>query len=366
MNHWNLFKESWRIFWRNPALWVFGLLAALGGGFNLRYNFNFNFNPAPNFDPEFLRQFGSYGGRLPDMPFEFRTLLNQIFSSQTFTTLAVIGIIWMILAFLLTTYADGALFSMVNAIGGGQKASVGFGFRAGAKRFLHLLAVRFTLAVPTLILGLISAVALSQVVFTPGNDTGPGMFFNRNFAIVSSLGALSFVVGLLMMAIGVSAERAVVLDEQPIWPSIVKGWKFLWGKFGDYFTIVLLMIGLAIVAGIVFACFLIPILCGAIGLGAASSASAFRQGGGNFLTGLFVIAGPAVLITVLLGLLFGTLANVFASSVWTLAYREWTQPAQPADTALQPTVPPIEPIPPIEPPPSGNPPTSEPPAGGNA
>jgi hypothetical protein len=114
------------------------------------------------------------------------------------------------------------------------------------------------------------------------------------------------------------------------------------------------MIGLAIVAGIVFACVLLPILCGAIGLGAASSVNAFRQGSGNFLTGLFVIAGPAVLITVLLGLLFGTLVNVFASGVWTLAYREWTKPAQPADVALQPVAPPIEPPAPIEPPSEGS------------
>ena len=88
-----------------------------------------------------------------------------------------------------------------------------------------------------------------------------------------------------MMAIGVSAERAVVLDELPIWPSIVKGWKFLWSKFGDYFTIVLLMIGIAILAGIIFACILIPILCGAIGLGAASSVNAFRQDSSQFSDG---------------------------------------------------------------------------------
>ncbi len=126
MNHWNLFKESWRIFWRNPALWLFGLLAALGGGFNLRYNFNFNFNPN-NFDPESLGSLlqSRTGSGCAEMPFEIRALLNQIFSSQTFGTIVVIGIVWMIIAFLLVTYADGALMGMVNAIGGGQKASVG-------------------------------------------------------------------------------------------------------------------------------------------------------------------------------------------------------------------------------------------------
>jgi hypothetical protein len=361
MNHWNLFKESWRIFWRNPALWLFGLLAALGGGFNLRYNFNFNFG-SNNFDPSVLnRYFDLYGQRLRQMPPEVRDLLNQIFSGQSpiFGTLVVIGIVWAIVAFLLVTYADGALMGMVNAIGGGQKASVGFGFRSGAKRFLPLLAVRFLLALPTLSLAIISGIVASQLVFGSLQDLGPGQFFNRTFTAISGLGALAFVVGLLMMAIGVSAERAVVIDEMPIWPSIVKGWKFLWGKFGDYFTIVLLLIGIAIVAGIIFACILVPILCGVLGLGAASSINAFREGGANILAGLFVLLGPTLLIVIVLGLLFATLANTFTSSVWTLAYREWNKPAQPAETTAVAVAPPIEPISPIEPPASSNPSTVE-------
>jgi len=167
-------------------------------------------------------------------------------------------------------------------------------------------------------------------------------------------------VALLMLAIGISAERAVVIDEMPIWPSIVKGWKSLWGKFGDYFTIVLLLIGIAILVGIVLACVFVPILCGALGLGAATSVNAFRQNGANILTGLFVFLGPTVLIAILLGLLLSTLANVFTSSVWTLAYREWNKPAA---AALQPVAPPVEPIAPIESSTPSNPPANEPPPG---
>ncbi len=359
MNHWNLFKESWRIFWRHPALWLFGLLAALGGGFNLRYNFNFNFNP--NFNPDlFSRSFGLTGPQLQAIPFDVRTLLNQIFNSQAFGTLVVIGIVWAIIAFLLVTYADGALMGMVNAIGGGQQASLGFGFRAGARRFLPLLAVRFLLALPSLALAIIAGIVASQLVFNSPQDFGPGAFFSRTFTAISGLGALGFVVALLMLAIGISAERAVVIDEMPIWPSIVKGWKFLWGKFGDYFTIVLLLIGIAILVGIILACVLVPILCGALGLGAASSVNAFRQNGANILAGLFVFLGPTVLIAILLGLLLSMLSNVFTSSVWTLAYREWNKPAA---AALQPVAPPVEPIPPIESAAASNPPTNEPPPG---
>jgi hypothetical protein len=330
MNHWNLFKESWRIFWRNPALWVFGLLAALGGGFSLRYNFNFNFSPPATFDPEFMRRFGTLG-QLPEMPFEFRALLNQIFNSQTFGTIVVIGIVWAIIAFLLATYADGALMGMVNGIGGGEKVSVGGGFRAGAKRFVPLLAVRFILALPMLIVALVSATVFSQMVFQ-ADDFGS----LRAFSAISGLGTLGFIAGLFMMAIGVSAERAVVLDGLPIWPSIVKGWKTLWSKFGDYFTIALLLIGVAILAGLIFACLLVPILCGTLGVGAVTALS---NGDMGIFARLMVFTGPTVLVAVLLGLLFGTLANVFTSSVWTLAYREWNKPAQPISSELQPVAP---------------------------
>ncbi len=355
MNHWNLFKESWRIFWRNSALWVFGLLAALGGGFNLRYSFNFNYSPNFNFDPEFLRRLESSGQRLPEMPFEFRALLDQLFNSQTLTTLIVIGIIWTIIAFLLTTYADGALISMVNAIAGGEKVGVGFGFRAGARRFLHLLAVRFTLALPALILAIVIAGVASPLFFNPGNDLTQTQV--RTFSAIAGLGTLSFLVALLMMAIGVSAERAVVIDELPIWPAIVKGWRFLWSKFGDYFIIVVIFIGVAILAGIVLACILAPIICGTAGLGAIS---AFDNNNLNIFTRVLVLTGPIILLTVLVGLLIGTLVNVFASSVWTLAYREWNRPAQPAESAVQTVAPTIEPLTPA------NPPSTEPPAGGNA
>src|SRR5512143_1449444 len=300
MNHWNLFKESWRIFWRNSTLWVFGLLAALGGGFNLRYSFNFNYSPNFNFDPELLRRLGSSGQRLPEMPFEFRALLDQIFNNQTIGTLIVIGIVWTIIAFLLATYADGALISMVKAIAGGQKVSVGFGFRAGAKRLLHLLAVRLTLALPALILAIIIAGVASPLFFNPGNDLTQTQV--RTFSAIAGLGTLSFLVALLMMAIGVSAERAVVIDELPIWPSIVKGWKFLWSKFGDYFIIVVLFIGVAILAGIVFACILGPILCGTMGLGTLGT---LGDNSPDVFTRTIALTGPTIVVGVLLSLVFG-------------------------------------------------------------
>ncbi len=148
-----------------------------------------------------------------------------------------------------------------------------------------------------------------------------------------------------MLGIGVSAERAVVLEAQSIIPSLAQGWKMLWSKLGDYVVIVVLFLAVGIVAGLIFACILIPILCGTLGAGITGAATLQR---GNPFVIATMIAGPTVIVTVLLGLLFGTLAITFTSGVWTLAYREWRaeffRPQSPS-TGLQP----MEPIPPTAP-----------------
>ena len=187
---------------------------------------------------------------------------------------------------------------------------------------------------------IIIAIVTSQLILGPREELGPGQFFGRAFGAIASLGILGFIVGLLTMGIGVSAERAVVIDELPIWPSIVKGWKFLWSKFGDYFIIVVLFIGVAILAGIVFACLLAPLLCGTVGLGTLGT---LGDNSPNVFTRVIALTGPTIVVGVLLSLVLGTLVNVFASSVWTLAYREWNKPAQPAEATLQPIAPPVEP-----------------------
>ncbi len=328
MNHWNLFKQAWRFFWRNPALWVFGLLAALGGGYSWNYSMNFGD----------MRAFGA-------MPFEARAILREMFSSTTLNTLFVIGLVWAVIAFILATFAQGAMINMVSEMDAGGKPGVGAGVRAGARRFLPLLAVRFILALPTLLIGLVTASMALSTVSNLLNDTGPSLADIRGLGITAALGTVSFLLGVLMVGIGVSAERAVVLEDQPIMPSLARGWKLLWSKLGDYIVIVVLFIAVGLVAGLIFACILIPVLCAFIGGGIGSAVSVQRD---NPLLIATLFVGPAVIVAVLLSLIFGTLVTVFTSGVWTLAYRQWRadffNPQLPA-TGLQPP----EPVPPIGP-----------------
>lgn len=308
MNHWDLFKQTWRLFWRHPELWVFGLLAALGGGFNWNYGGNFDLSSYRNLQGVTI------------LPFEARAILRDLLSNSTLNTLFFIVLVWALGAFLLATFAQGAIISIVSEVDAGRKVNVGDGFRAGARRFLPLLAVRFTLALPTLLIGLITASMALSALPNFLNNARPSLADLQGLGIAAGLGLISFVLGVLMIGIGVSAERAVVLEDLPIMPSLVQGWKLLWNKLGDYVVIVVLFIVVGIGAGIVFACILIPILCGALGANLGSFAELER---GNPFVIMTQIAGPTLIVSVLLGLLFGTLVTVFTSGVWTLAYRQW-------------------------------------------
>jgi len=298
--HVYLFKRSWSILWRNKTLWVFGLLAALGGA-----GLNFNFR-AGEVRP------------MTDLPLGARELLRSVFSASDFSALIGIGLAIGVITFALATFAQAALISMVNSIQSGQPVSVADGAQAGARRFLPLLLTRFLLALPLLIIGILAARSFFSAfssLLTESDDISFGL---GELGAVTALGGLAFLIGLLTFAVSISAERAVVLDEMPVWPAIVRGWRLLWSKFADYFSIALIFLVLAIAIGILFACAILPILFAGI----IPSLEQLRPGI-NVFTFTAPLVGPAVIVLLLIGLIIGSLVAVFASSVWTLAYSEW-------------------------------------------
>ena len=300
MNHWGLFKRSWSILWRNKTLWVFGLLAALGGG-----GLNFNFRVGE------VRP-------MTDLPLGARELLRSMFGDGNLAALIGIGLAIGAITFALATFAQAALISMVNSIQSGHPVSVADGAQAGARRFLPLLLTRFLLALPLLIIGILAARSFFSAfssLLTESDDISFGL---GELGAVTALGGLAFVIGLLASAVSIGAERAVVLEEMPVWPAIVHGWRFLWSKFADYFSIALIFLVLAILVGIVFVCALLPILFASV----IPSLDQLRSGI-NVFTFTTNIVGPAAIVLLLVGLILGSLVAVFASSVWTLAYREW-------------------------------------------
>lgn len=313
MNQWSLFKRSWSIFWKTKTLWVFGLLAALGGG-----SANVNFG-------------GTNTNQFDNLPAGGREILRQVFKSIDLNSLVAIGIVIGIVLFIVSTYARSGLYKMIMAIEDQQPLSVGQGFSAAGEKFVPLLAVRLVLALPTIILGVIAAGSVMSIFSNLMGDSGSsGSLFNiSNFSSVAGLGAALTIVALLTWAVGISAERAVVLDDLPLMEAITRGWKYLWKNFADYFTIILIWFVLGIGIGVLFACTLLPFLLFSLGASLTSLQSGF-----NMATLTTQLVGPVAFFAVLISLLFGTFINVFEAGVWTLAYRAWRAPETP--TSIMP------------------------------
>jgi hypothetical protein len=294
MNYWGLFRESFGKL-LHPTLWVFGLLAALGGGFNTRANF-------------------SATRPLTDLPPGLSDLLGDRLQSNAPAIIAA-GILISLVLLFFSTMGQAALLSLINRLENGERVSVGLGVDDAGKRFLHLLAVRFLLALPLIIIGAAAAGSLLAAfsgVFSQPESSTPSFDFS-NLGALLGLAGLALIVSLLVSGIGIGAERAVVIEQQPIFKSLSLGASLFIKQIGDFIIIGLLFIVVGIAVGLLFACVLIPIMfMGATTSSLLSESQAVPQ-----------VTGVAAVWTLLVGLVIGALAAIFNSSVWTLAYRQW-------------------------------------------
>lgn len=297
MNYWGLFRESFSKL-LHPTLWVFGLMAVLGGGFNTRIDF-------------------SATRPLTDLPPGVRELLGDRLQSNAPAIIAA-GILISVMLLLFSVMGQAALLSLINRLENGERVSVGLGVDDAGKRFLHLLAVRFLLALPLIIIGAAAAgsvlAAFSGVFDQPESNVPPSSF--SNLGALLGLAGLALIVSLLAGGVSIGAERAVVIEQQSIFKSLSLGASLFIKQIGDFIIIGLLFIVVGIAIGLLFACVLIPVTM----IGATTSSLQPGSLADPQTTNL------AAVWTLLVGLVVGALAAIFNSSVWTLAYRQWRAP----------------------------------------
>jgi hypothetical protein len=275
MNRTQLFREAWSILKRNPALWSIALI-----GLAVDFIVNLLVLVAP-----------------PDAAV-LRTLL----------------------AFAVTAFTTGALISMVNAIADGQTATFIDGLQAGWRRFVPLLAVSGTLFLPVwMTIFFLSGSAL--IIFTSGLGQPGGIPATDVLSMIASFFktadiavAMVVAVSVFTNVIGIGAERAVVLDGAPVIAALKQGWQLVQTKARDYLSIGLLLFGVVLAIGLVFAFALGPLL-GMMDTALSSSGDTSGPAA-SFLN-------PANVIFIVIRLVVNSLFTVFTISVWTLIYREW-------------------------------------------
>jgi hypothetical protein len=221
------------------------------------------------------------------------------------------------LAFLLAAFTSGALISLVNALIDQQPVTLRDGLLAGLRYVWRLLALNLLLFVPVWILILFFSGSITAI-FLSGLGQPGGIQATDVLTVLPSLfGLAGVVVGMnvLMSLIGIGADRSIVLAGEPVISALKSGWRLLAGNVRDYLSVGLLLLGVTVGVGLAFVFLLGPLL--------NSLAGGLTQPGAETTPTPAALFSPANVIFLLISLVVNSFFTAFASSVWTLAYRQW-------------------------------------------
>ncbi len=222
-----------------------------------------------------------------------------------------------LLAFILAAFTSGALIRLTSTLIDQQPVTLGDGLRAGLQRVWQLLALNLILYVPVWILIVFLSGSVTAV-FLSGLGQPGGIQATDVLGILSSLigaAGLVIVLTLFMNLIGIGAERAIVLEDEPVIAALRSGWQLLISHMRDYLSIGLLLLGVVLGVGLAFAFVLGPLL--------SSLAGGLSQSGEAATATPIALFSPANIIFLLISLVVNSTVTAFASAVWTLAYRKW-------------------------------------------
>jgi hypothetical protein len=266
--------------------------------------------------------------------------------------LALMIVLLVIALFILRAALEGGLIAA--AAQGAQDAHPTFreAWQTGRARVWRVLALNLIFAafVILLVLGLI-ALALLTVggAILGGVFAGGAQNLPEASRIAAGIGWALFGLGVIaLVAVPVAfilttvtqlAQRAAVLDDQPVGTAWSTGWRLLRANVANVLLVVLAQIVVNILAGIISAA-----IIGAI---AAPAVLALILGAGQSHTlGYILMVAVLVLIALVISGLIVALPTAWNSTLWTLFYRAVTVPVvgQPGPSAriggrLPPTVP---------------------------
>lgn len=287
MDYGNILTRSWNIIWVHKYLILLGVLAALGSGGG-----GFGTGGASDF-----------GGESADNGFQFEGApldFGQIGSPAELTAVAAIlvlvcvGLLIGLAVWAVSRVAAGGLIAGASTIDGGSRSSFGQDWRAGWSRVWRLIGIGLIPLIPVLIL-LVLGIVLG------------GMFYSfssvsNEFAVAparSGLGIALVVVACIFIPIAVAlnllrtfADRACVLENLSVLNSYGRGWQVLSANLGPALILFVIQIAITVVLGI-----------------------------GLLLPSLLILL--CCFLWPLLLLVQGAVTSYF-STMWTLAWREWT------------------------------------------
>lgn len=348
-----ILKRAWHILWSYKALWIFGIILALttgvspfprgngshGGGSSSSSNSG-NLTPRESLREgiQELKKFWSQD--LPNLPW-LRRLPEQ--DTQALITIGIILLVLLTATIIVMTIAryvaETAVIRMVDEYETtGNKPGVRQGFRYGWSRTSWMLfLINLLVSLPIILIVLLMlAVGVIMVLLILHNRPvlaitsaviGIGIFFVSIFALI--------ILGIVLRLLIEFFWRACALEQVGVREALRQGWNMVRKNIGSVLLMWLVMFGVRLAYAIflilalfillpVFAItFLFGIIVGGLPtLLVGGISSLFLNGYLPWIVGA-IFGLPLFLLVTFSPLIFlGGLERTFASSVWTLTYRE--------------------------------------------
>ena len=291
MDYSRILQRAWTLIWTHKFLILLGILAALGGG--IGNNFTWRLND------------GNGGER---GPFSFGPETFVGVPGALLILFLGFGISPSLGLWVIGTVARGGLVTAVDGLESGGEAAFMTAWTIGWHRVWPLLGIALLPVIPILVLlvaGLLAAGALAGFATLVGENLAIPL--RTGFGIV--VGAFLCIALPLMLVLSLLrnfAERACMLENLGVLPAYRRGWDVLTRNLGPAIVLFLIQIILMILL-------------------------------------VIVMIGPTIVIALCcvlwpLFLLIGGGVTAYFSTLWTLAWREWTMGSS-SDLAMTSTAP---------------------------
>lgn len=315
-NFGEVLSRAWQIIWKHKVLWIFGILASCGRGGS---NFNSGGNSGGGGNGGF--------GTGPNLPPQLERFLEWVASNATTFIVIVVTlacVLSIITIFLGTIGRIGLIRGTVQAEGGTESFIFGQLFSESMPYFWRVFGLSLLVGLPFLLL--IAFFAAMFIAF------GIAMSQGSDASAVGFVGLLPLFIGCICLLIPVGwvvglivrqSERAIVLEDSPVLPSLSRGWDIFRNNLGPIIVMAIILAVITLVVGFVIAIPLLIVVVPAVIAFAAGEGQSWNP----LLFALICICLYAPVSWVVNGI-----AIAYAESAWTLTYLRLTR--KPDDTNI--------------------------------
>lgn len=283
MDYGNLLQRAWTLVWEHKYLMGLGILAALGGSGVATPNAGYQFS-----GDETEGMFNLPGQTVPFEPW---------MGLAAGAVIALIGFFLVIglLVWAVSTVARGGLIAGVDTHERGGSSSFGLAWQAGWRRVWTLIGIGLVPLIPVILLSMVGIAAGGMLYSVRAVvQSGPGMetVGGGAAALMAAFVCVGVPIALALALLSTFANRACMLETTGVWASYQRGWSVLRANLGGALILFLLQIAISVGLGILL-----------------------------FIPG--IVMALCCLLWPLMLLVEGAITAYF-STVWTLAWREWT------------------------------------------